>query len=436
MPNKHDAYIQSHQEAYRDLLTALANHTKRPDLLPFIDDLVNATLQASEVQKTYALVKNNAVAKWLGGDTFKIRRQTVLTPALRERAHEYLRAFIHDTQHRNLYYKALRNELRIIEISGGQNGGENRMGHRAIRTDHLVWLHGEDSQAFKAVLTSHLERLEEAVQSGEDFLFDRVSKPNNLAAVAHLCVLRDIKEPVPIVKSIAHALYENRALDDDTRRRLRKSVNYFETTPTSSALYDGVSEQFFNPPDPGAIPVAAFEKTHSSTTLLGGGKTGEEIIRVVDGTALQAWIQAYESNTWSKTGLGYNPVEPILSMQGSYRIYADTEQAKQSQKQVSPRQIRGEETYAVYTEVLGPSVAEVLGIGRNELPRTFKYRAEFNQLRTLLLDALQKAGVRHGHPHWGNFCLSKKNKDVLQLYIIDFDLATKKKSWSEWLGLS
>ena len=174
----------------------------------------------------------------------------------------------------------------------------------------------------------------------------------------------------------------------------------------STPLYNGVSEDFAR---------QLFPKTGSRLTLLGSSPMspdkdkknslqGRVIIRHILFPSYNEWSRAFESpKFWKEEGFDYVPVEPVLRARLDPKISVDV---------------------AVFTRVLGPSVAEWQG-------ETNLFSSHINKEMDRILKALEKFGVEHGHANRGNFCLvfhrSEDGKANFtrppRVYMIDFDQA-------------
>lgn len=202
-----------------------------------------------------------------------------------------------------------------------------------------------------------------------------------------------------------------------------------EVLPTLSdelrhhALYMGLDKQFFTPGEKGLgrVKRLEFPKTGSGDSRiisLGGNLAGKVIIRIVDGEAFSQWKKALEAvDAWRKAGFDYIPVEPILMKKGELMVRPfKTREIKDPDnpkwyESVYP----GEEKYIVYTQVLGPSLADFL-----KDTSKAKFVNELLRMKHKVINVLQAMSVIHEHPHDANFCVGMY-RDKPRLYIIDFD---------------
>ena len=146
-----------------------------------------------------------------------------------------------------------------------------------------------------------------------------------------------------------------------------------------------------------------FEKTGSSTTLLGGDLKGKTIVRSIEPKAFLAWQKLFESHElWKNNGFDYVPLEPIQS----YRLNKDG-------------------LVDVFSGVLD------LSLGDWQRKTNNMFEAELSDQKAAILNVLGITGVEHGHAHNDNFCLrffrdenGKVNFNrAPRLYLIDFDQA-------------
>ncbi len=143
-----------------------------------------------------------------------------------------------------------------------------------------------------------------------------------------------------------------------------------------------------------------FPKTGSTTTLVGGKLKNKAIIRRIKPAAFLAWQSAYENyQLWQEKGFDYVPVEPIMA----YRL-------------------NKEGSVDTATGVLDLSLDKWLN-------KTNLFKIELEKQKERIKNVITQAGIQHGHPWDGNFCLRffrQENGDVdftkvPRLYLIDFD---------------
>ena len=149
---------------------------------------------------------------------------------------------------------------------------------------------------------------------------------------------------------------------------------------------------------------AHFAKTGSETILLGGNLRGKVIVHKIDPVSFTTWEHLYEDyQLWRDNDFDYVPIEPILSFRPN-----------------------SQDTVDVSSGVLDMNLADYLSAGWG------KYKNELELDRQRIIEVLLEAGVSHGHPHLGNFCLRfhRDHNGVVdleqkpRLYMIDFDRAT------------
>lgn len=143
------------------------------------------------------------------------------------------------------------------------------------------------------------------------------------------------------------------------------------------------------------------QKTGSRLIVLGGAQVGKTAIRIMSEEAFVSWKKAFEmEEEWRKAGYDYIPVEPILKKRGKYMAY---------------KQEDGK--YRVYTKVLGPTLFSFI-----EDPANAAYATKLNLQQDQIGRILSHNGIRHGHLHNLNFCVSIE-EGAPRIYAIDFDQA-------------
>ena len=184
--------------------------------------------------------------------------------------------------------------------------------------------------------------------------------------------------------------------------RIADILSSLSTETRDQRLYSGVDDEKFWDKKRDIVR-RDFNKTGSETILLGGKLAGKVIIRVVSEKTFFAWKKALESDIWKKEGFDYIPIEPILTKNEKLRAYK-TEYGE----------------YRVYTKVLGPNLVSFLTNPENQ-----KYSRELYILAGKIKRALEEIGIKHGHSHEFNFCISNEDNKI-RLYMIDFDQSISK----------
>ncbi len=159
-----------------------------------------------------------------------------------------------------------------------------------------------------------------------------------------------------------------------------------------------------------------FQKTGSETTLLGGKLKNKIIIRHIAPEAFLLWQRLYEDyELWRREGFDYVPIEPIQA----YRFN------------------RKDKMVEVASGVLDLNLYEWAYERKSKFAKELLFEAD------KIEHILEKLNIRHGHVHYGNFCLrffrGKNGKPNLnrkpRVYLIDFDQAVspgKPKKKAEW----
>jgi hypothetical protein len=160
-------------------------------------------------------------------------------------------------------------------------------------------------------------------------------------------------------------------------------VNALASSPPSNW------EHFLNPKAlPKRIPL---KKTGSELDVLGGANTGI-IVRTISKSAYDAWRKAEDAGI---------SVEPIIK-------------GRTGRRKVYPSRNGGVRVYSRY------SGEDLTNFALH--PDYPRYRQQINRQCEKINAALKREGIRHGHPHMGNFTVEiVKNKPVVRL--IDLDQA-------------
>ena len=145
------------------------------------------------------------------------------------------------------------------------------------------------------------------------------------------------------------------------------------------------------------------KKTGSKTILLGGKLAGKSIIRIIEEETFLVWKSLFENKRlWEENGFDYIPIEPIQK----YKKMKDGK-------------------YRVYCEVLDCNLEELESSGN------ILWLIKLNNIGHKILKVLRDNNIKHGHPHYRNFCVKfyrKEDRSINykicpRLYLIDWDMS-------------
>ncbi|MFA6419596.1 MAG: HEAT repeat domain-containing protein [archaeon] len=186
------------------------------------------------------------------------------------------------------------------------------------------------------------------------------------------------------------------------------------------SLYQGKNmDPTFTRPKGKIVPRVVQEKTHQSTTLLGGrfynkvlikGKRTQAHPEGYTAEKLSVWLRAL-GHDWKNAGWSYNPVEPILQKpNGKYRYYPNKDG-----------------TYRVSVGVIkGQNAGSYLLTKNSQRNKAFVT----DQIHRITQE-LAKIGINYAHPKPENFIVQPRLFGRPRVYVIDFDYVWEFKKSKE-----